>query len=199
VAGGEHRLDVVSRRATLATALLVVTLVAGCGENGVDEGVRFVQLPESRLIKVQSVGLAAFGRINPHTATASLTTEAFGEPTSVTGRDESCLRTWSDLGLTVAFAADDRNPCAEEARIERLVVSGRAAAEAGWRTAEGIRPLQPAAAVGRIYPEAGPPRSGRHVLVKAPRGSPNDPPVLVVRIVDGRVDTMAFPIDAISN
>jgi hypothetical protein len=209
LAGREHGLDVVVRPrprrahshrfAGIVAALLLGGAVAsGCAGEGGDT-VDFVQLPDSRLIKVQSVGLAAFGRINPNTATASLATQAFGEPSAVEPRSDACRRIWSDLGLKVDFALPaDADPCAGEALIERLVVAGRAAAKAGWRTAEGIRPLQTVATVRRIYPEAGRVRSRRLVLVKPPGGGGGDAPVLVVTIADGRVDAMVFPVDAVA-
>jgi hypothetical protein len=170
----------------------------GCSGDDSADAPDFVQLPDSRLIKVQSVGLAAFGPINPHTATASLAAEAFGEPTSVASRGDTCRQAWARLGLEIEFAArDGADPCGADGRIERLVVSGRAAANAGWRTAEGIRPLQSLAAVRRIYPEAGRIRSGRLVLVKAP-GSGGGAAVLVATIAEGRVESLVIPIEAVS-
>jgi len=178
------------------TALLAAALAVGCGQDGEADGVTFVQLPDSRLIKVQSVGLAAFGRINPHTATASLAAQAFGEPAASVRRPATCRKTWPGLGLAIWFAAGDaRDPCADDAQVRRLVVAGRAAARAGWRTAEGIRPLQPVAAVQRIYPETEPIGPGRHVLV---RPSAHEDPVLVVRIAGGRVEALEFPIEPVA-
>jgi hypothetical protein len=208
LAGREHGLDAVGSRRAPALGTppnrirsLVVAVIAGlaaCGCSDDDEnGPPFVQLPDSRLIKVQSVGLAAFGPINPHTATASVTTEAFGEPSSVVPHGAACSTSWSALGLEIDFGATrDADPCADDAQVERLVVAGRAAAEAGWRTAEGIRPRQPVAAVRRIYPGAGMIRPGRNVLVRPPASGPDGPPVLVVTVADGRVEAMEFPIDA---
>jgi hypothetical protein len=183
----------------VAAIVLGGGVVSACAGGEDEDRVDFVQLPDSRLIKVQSVGLAAFGRINPNTATASLATQAFGEPSSVEPRGDACRWVWSDLGLKVDFAPPgDADPCAGDALVERLVVAGRAAAKAGWRTAEGIRPLQSVAAVRRIYPEAGRIRSRRLVLVQPPGSGGDGPPVLVVTIADGRVDAMAFPIDAVA-
>jgi hypothetical protein len=178
---------------------MLVALVVGCGDDAEDEGVGFVQLPDSRLIKVQTVGLAAFGRINPHTADAALAAEAFGEPASVELAGDLCRTHWPELGLRIDFAAGTGgDPCGSEARIERLVVAGRAAADADWRTAEGIRPLQPVAALRRIYPDAGDLGAGRHVLVRPPESAPDSTPVLVVTVADGRVEEMEFPIEAAS-
>jgi hypothetical protein len=179
--------------------VVLAVLAGGCGDDDPD-AVSFVQLPDSRLIKVQSVGLAAFGRINPHTADAELTAEAFGDPTAAAPAGELCRMRWPELGLRIDFAAAEPggDPCGAGAGIARLVVAGRAAANAHWRTAEGIRPLQPIAAVRRIYPEAGDLGAGRHVLVEPPEGTPDVTPVLVVTIADGRVEAMEFPIETAS-
>ena len=107
------------------------------------------------------------------------------------------MQRWPAIGLTIQFRASAGDEgCAAEASIERIRVAGPDAAEANWRTAEGIRPLQRLSAVRRIYPEAGRVRSGRLALVKPP-GDEGEP-VLVVRIVEGRVGAIEFPIDAAS-
>jgi hypothetical protein len=156
-----------------------------------------VQRASSRLIKVQSVGLAAFGAVNPNTATASQAIDVFGEPASIAPGAGGCRGRWPDLGLTIDFGAgDDSDPCGGGARPTELQVAGPVGAAAGWRTAEGIRPLQPLASVRRIYPEAGRVRSGRLVLVRPPSGEAPGVPVLVVRVARGRVDALVFPIIA---
>ena len=170
---------------------------SGCADEGDQGEVDFVQNPDSRLIKVQPVGSAAFGPLNPHSAVLSDAAVAFGRPASVDRLGELCMQRWPAIGLTIQFrasAGDDQ--CGGKARIERIRVAGGTAVEANWRTAEGIRPLQRLSGVRRIYPEAGMVRSGRLVLVKPPGGEGE--PVLVARLVDGRVGAMEFPIDAAS-
>ena len=116
------------------------------------------------------MGLAAFGPINPHTATRSDAVAAFGEPASTSRHGESCRRRWPDLGLTIEFGArGGEDPCGESAGIERIRLAGRAAAEARWRTAEGIRPGMSLAAARRIYPEARRAEK-RLILVRGPAG-----------------------------
>jgi hypothetical protein len=158
-----------------------------------------VQREGSRLIKVQSVGLAAFGPLNPHTADASLAQSAFGEPPSADPQGVLCVRRWPEIGLRVSFRAEagGGDPCAPQARIERIRVGGVAAAHAGWRTAEGIRPGMSVAAVHRIYPEAYRGRPGTIVLVEAAEaGGSGRPRVLSVTTAKGRVDALSFPIGA---
>ena len=172
-----------------------MALVTGSGEDG--DSADFVQRPGSRLIKVQSVGLAAFGSINPHTASALAVSEAFGEPASTAMRGEGCRRAWPSLGLTIAFAAaGGGDPCAEEAHVRRLQLAGRRAAQEGWRTAEGIRPLQALGEVRGIYPEAPRARAGRLVLVAPPGGEAGGGPVMIAAISGGRIERLSFPIDA---
>jgi hypothetical protein len=157
-----------------------------------------VQNEHSRLVKVQSVGLAAFGPINPHTAGPSDAAAAFGEPASVDRPGELCVDRWPAIGLTIAFsAAGDVDPCGPDAGIERIKVEGTAAAHAGWRTAEGIRPGMPVAAVHRIYPEVSRGRPGALVLVRSPEASASDArSVLAVTTAHGQVDALIFPIGA---
>ena len=145
---------------------------------------------------MQSVGLAAFGPINPHTAVPSDAVAAFGEPSSVDRQGELCVDRWPDVGLTIDFsAAGDEDPCGADASIERIRVAGPAAADAGWRTAEGVRPGMSVAAVHRIYPEGYRGRAGTLVLVGAPEASGSDArPVLVVTTAHGQVDALIFPI-----
>jgi len=129
-----------------------------------DTGADFVQRPGSRLVKVQSVGLAAFGPINPHTAARSDATAAFGEPSAVERAGARCRRRWPDLGLAIEFAAvGGEDPCGSGAGIEAIRVAGSAAVQAGWRTAEGIRPGMRVAGARRIYPEAS--RSGNELTL----------------------------------
>jgi hypothetical protein len=179
----------------LALALIAGT-VAGCsdGQGDTDE-VDFIQRARSRLIKVQTVGLAAFGPINPHSAIPSHATAAFGEPASTRLRGGRCLRRWPDLGLTIEFAVPGgEDACGESARIQRIRLAGPAAAEAGWRTAEGIRPGMPLAAARRIYPEAR--RAGKRlILVRGPAGDSGERvTVLKARSAAGEVTGMTLPI-----
>jgi hypothetical protein len=170
----------------------------GCSGDEADEDeVDFVQREGSRLVKVQTVGLAAFGPINPHTASLSDAVAAFGDPASTGRQGESCRRRWPGLGLTIGFGvAGGEDPCGESAGIERMRVAGRVAAEAGWRTAEGIRPGMSVAAARRIYPEAR--RDGKRlILVRIPGGDPGEHITLLSITTDaGRVDAMTFPIIA---
>jgi hypothetical protein len=154
-----------------------------------------VQREGSRLVKVQTVGLAAFGPINPHTATPSDAAAAFGEPSSAERHGDHCTRRWPDLGLTIEFGATDGDQtCGSDAGIETIRVAGRAAVDAGWRTAEGIRPGMRVAAARRIYPEA---RRGGGRLILVRGGSDGETvTVLAVRTAGGRVREMSFPIDA---
>jgi hypothetical protein len=152
-----------------------------------------VQREGSRLVKVQTVGLAAFGPINPHTATPSHAAAAFGEPASAERHGDRCTRRWPDLGLTIEFGATgDDGPCGSDARIEAIQVAGRAAEEAGWRTAEGSRPGMPVSAARRIYPEA---RRGGDglILVEGPDDG-ETVTVLAVTATRGAVRAMRFPI-----
>ena len=172
----------------------VAAVVSGCAEDAREEGPRFVQRADSRLVKVQSVGLAAFGPINPHKATPEHAVAAFGEPSGVERQGAVCRRRWRDLGLTIDFATEG-DPCGPDAGIELLRVTGPAAVDADWHTAEGIRPGMSVAAALRRYPEAR--RAGtRRVLVEGPAG--DDPQeivtVLAVTTQAGRVDAMTFPI-----
>jgi hypothetical protein len=184
------------RPSLVAAVALVVAAIAGCSDTDErPERSGFVQRPDSRLIKVQSVGLAAFGPINPHTATVPQVREAFGEPSSEAAAGDECRRRWASLGLEIRFEADGEGACAGEGRILSMALTGAPAARAGWNTAEGIRPLQPVDAVERIYPEVGPIGAGAVALVTRPSEFPG-PPVLLATIAEGKVETMLFPIDA---
>jgi hypothetical protein len=154
-----------------------------------------VQREDSRLVKVQTVGLAAFGPINPHTAIPSHTATAFGEPSSIDRHGDLCGHRWPGLGLAIDFAAPSGgDPCGTEARIERIRVQGEPAARAGWRTAEGIRPGMSVAAARRIYPE-GRRAGGRLMLVRGPASDPGERvTVLEARTAAGEVTGMTFPI-----
>jgi hypothetical protein len=158
--------------------------------------VRFVQREGSRLVKVQTVGLAAFGPINPHTAVPAHAAAAFGEPSSVDLDQDLCRQRWPELGLAIWFATPDGgDPCAAEAGIETIRLRGEAAAEAGWRTAEGIRPGMSVAAARRIYPEAEREQSGMLVLVELLEEiESGGDPVLAVTTARGKVKTLTFPI-----
>ncbi|HWM63333.1 MAG TPA: hypothetical protein VNP96_05005 [Solirubrobacterales bacterium] len=147
-------------------------------------------------MKVQSVGLAAFGPINPHTAGPAHAAAAFGKPDSAVQRGSVCSRHWTGLGLTIEFGVGEgEDPCGSRAGIERITVAGSVAADAGWRTAEGIRPGMSLTAVRRIYPEAGRQAGRELVLVEpAPGAGPGRIPVLTVTIDHGRVDGLIFPI-----
>jgi hypothetical protein len=179
----------------VAAALLAGAVTAGCFGGTERSGPQpFIQRPDSRLIKVQSVGLAAFGPVNPHTAPPSLLEDAFGEPSEVRAAHETCRRRWDSLGLEIRFESGGPGyPCDDEGRITSIVLAGEAAAGEGWRTAEGIRPLQRVDAVERIYPEVGAIRAGTVALVEPPSEVPG-PPVLVVEIARGKVRTMTFPL-----
>ena len=180
----------------VAVVAFVAASTAGCSDtDSRPERSAFIQRPDSRLIKVQSVGLAAFGPINPHTATVPQVLEAFGEPSSETVAGEECRRGWPSLGLEIKFeGGDGGDACAEEGRIARLTVTGQPAASEEWRTAEGIRPLQEVRAVERIYPEVGAIDPGTVTLVEPPSGLPG-PPVLKVKVARGQVQALMFPID----
>ncbi len=179
--------------------MLVSLVLLGCSDDADEPATDFVQKPDSRLVKVQSVGLAAFGPINPHTAIPADAVAAFGEPSSIDRHGELCARRWPDIGLTIDFAAPGGgDPCGAAAGIEPLRLARPAAAEADWRTAEGIRPGMSVAKARRIYPEAHRGRSGDWlVLVEppAPTGS-QARPVLAVTTANGRVDALIFPIDS---
>lgn len=184
------------RPSLVAALALVVAAMAGCSDTDErPERSAFVQRADSRLIKVQSVGLAAFGPINPHTATVPEVRDAFGEPTSETAAGDECRRSWASLGLEIRFEADGEDACADDGRIVGAAVTGAPAARAGWNTAEGIRPLQPVEAVERIYPEVEPIGAGTVALVTRPSELPG-PPVLLAKIAEGKVQSMLFPIDA---
>jgi hypothetical protein len=181
--------------------VLVSTAVVGssCGGEETDDDAHagFVQRPGSRLVKVQSVGLAAFGPINPTTAGPSDTTAAFGEPSTAKQSGARCSRRWRDLGLTIDFAAaGGEDPCGSEAVIEAIRVAGPAAVQAGWRTAEGIRPGMRVAAARRRYPDARRTGSGRLVLVEGPQDGDSGEivTVLAVETAAGRVTALTFPI-----
>jgi hypothetical protein len=178
--------------------VLLALAAGGCGNEGHDSD-SFVQREESRLIKVQSVGLAAFGPINPNTATARLTSSAFGSPSSTELSGGRCTRSWRQLGLKVEFIAPEHqeDPCGDAARIAGLRVAGAAARLADWRTAEGIRPGMSVKAMRAIYPDGRTERQGRVVLVdllEPEAGAGSSQPVLVARTHRGRVRAMIFPI-----
>jgi hypothetical protein len=180
--------------------MLVASGLPACSDGDGDEhAMRFVQQKDSRLVKVQSVGLAAFGPINPHTADSAAATLAFGEPASVQRHADLCRHRWPGLGLAIEFAdPNGEDPCGSEALIEAIRVGGPAAEAAGWHTAEGIRPGMSLAAARRIYPEAHRDPSAMLVLVERlrPEGSGPIDPVLVATIADGSVAALIFPIDA---
>jgi hypothetical protein len=190
----------IDHRTLGVTACLAAIVLPGCSGNGGDgDEVNFVQREGSRLVKVQSVGLAAFGPINPHTALSQHAEAAFGDPASIARQAGRCRYAWPALGLEIDFAdpgGDD--PCGGEARIEIIRVTGAAGAKAGWRTAEGIRPGMSVAAARRIYPEATLEPSGRLVLVErlAASGSPAPGPVLIATTARGRIRGLVFPIAA---
>jgi hypothetical protein len=179
----------------VALGVLALGVVgAGCSNGDDSNAVDFVQRPDSRLIKVQSVGLAAFGPINPHSASADDVAAAFGDPPVVSGTSGRCRRRWPGLGLTIAsFGPGGADACGGAARIALIRVSGRAAAEAGWRTAEGIRPGMPVVAMRRIYPDPRRLPGGALALVEPP-AEVGGGPVLVVAVDRGRVADLAFPI-----
>lgn len=189
-----------ARPAVWIVALVAGILLPGCsGDEREGDAAQFVQRPESRLVKVQTVGVAAFGPIVPHAASASVAASAFGEPASVARHRELCRRRWPVLGLTIDFSAPSgADPCGEQAGIESITVAGPAAAKARWRTAEGIRPGMSVAAARRIYPDAHRGRSGALVLVEPPDGTGSDEagPVLAVTTAHGRVDALVLPIGA---
>jgi hypothetical protein len=144
---------------------------------------------------VQSVGLAAFGPINPHTATVADAVAAFGEPDSIVAHAGRCERRWAAIGLAIEFADGAGDPCGASGEIEELRLAGAPAARAGWRTAEGIRPGMSLAAARRIYPEARRTRHGALVLVAPPpQDGPTGRPVLTASTANGRVDALIFPI-----
>lgn len=201
MAGGDYGLvDVAPRGCCAVAALCLALALAGCGGGSADDEVEFVQLPDSRLIKVQSVGLAAFGPIVPYTATASDAAAAFGESAAPAPDGAVCTRRWPELGLTIEFAArGGGDPCADDARIEEARVGGPEAERTRWKTAEGIRPGMGLAAARRIYPDARR-RDGALVLVDLlaelrPEGT-GPVSVLEVTTAGGRVDEMVFPIGA---
>jgi hypothetical protein len=181
-----------------AAALVAVLVLAGCSKGPGDEGpVRFVQLEDSRLVKVQTVGLAAFGPINPHTAGSADAIAAFGHPSSAKQSGARCSRRWPELGLTIDFAAaGGEDPCGSQTGIEAIRVAGPAAVQAGWRTAEGIRPGMRVAAARRRYPDARRTGSGRLVLVEGPEDGDSGEivTVLAVETAASRVTAMTFPI-----
>jgi hypothetical protein len=182
------------RQASAALGALALGLAgAGCSNGDDSHAVEFVQRPDSRLIKVQSVGLAALGPINPHAASADDVVAAFGDPPVIDETPGRCLRRWPRLGLTIVFSEPDGDQCGGDARVGLIRVSGRAAADAGWRTAEGIRPQMPAAAMRRIYPEPRRLPGGALALVEPP-AEVGGGPVLVVAVERGRVAALAFPI-----
>ncbi|MGH2992299.1 MAG: hypothetical protein ACRDL1_02040 [Solirubrobacterales bacterium] len=185
----------------MITALLAGVLLLGCSEGpGDEDAARFVQREDSRLVKVQTVGLAAFGPINPHTAIPSHAAAAFGEPSSVDRHRRLCRHHWPALGLTIEFAApSERDPCGTEARIEGIRVEGPAAVEAGWRTAEGIRPGMPVSAARRRYPDARR-AGGGLILVEGPAEDESGEIVTVLSVTSkgARVEAMTFPIRAAS-
>jgi hypothetical protein len=182
-------------RPWLVALVLVAAATAGCSEtHPKPEPSAFVQRPDSRLIRVQSVGLAGFGPINPHRASVEQVREAFGEESSERSEGSQCRRRWASLGLEIRFGAGEgEDACGDDARIEWLAVAGKPAVRAGWGTAEGIRPLQRVAVVERIYPEVGEVRPGTVALVTRPSEFPG-PPVLKVTIAEGRVQAMRFPL-----
>jgi hypothetical protein len=172
--------------------LLAAIAAPGCSD-GSGDGVQFVQREGSRLVKVQSVGLAAFGPINPHTAVPEHAEAAFGDPPSIARQAGLCRYAWPGLGLEIDFAdPGGSDPCGGEARIETIRVAGPAGARAGWHTAEGIRPGMSLAAARRIYPEAGARRSGMLTLVESL--DRDRPPVLTVTTAGRQVEGMVFPI-----
>jgi hypothetical protein len=184
----------ISRRAAATLGLLALGLAgAGCS-NGDQDAVEFVQQPESRLIKVQSVGLAAFGPINPRAASVEDVVAAFGDPPVVDERPGRCRRRWPRLGLTIVFwNPRGGDPCEGDARVALIRVGGRAASDADWRTAEGIRPEMRVGAMRRIYPDPRPLSGGALALVDPP-AEVGGGPVLVVAVDRGRVADLAFPI-----
>jgi hypothetical protein len=189
------RLLAIARWGTAVAPLLVGLALIGCSDDdGCEPAIDFVQLEGSRLVKVQTVGLAAFGPINPHTAIPAHAVAAFGEPSSVDRRGEVCRRSWSDLGLTIDFAGPP-DPCGPEGRVEEIRLRGPRAVEAGWRTAEGIRPGMPVSAALRRYPDARR-AGGELILVEGPAtaGSREIVTVLAVETAAGTVTGMTFPI-----
>jgi hypothetical protein len=189
------RLLAIARWGAAVAPLLVGLALIGCSDDdGGEPAIDFVQLEGSRLVKVQTVGLAAFGPINPHTAIPAHAVAAFGEPSSVDRRGEVCRRSWSDLGLTIDFAGPP-DPCGPEGRVEEIRLRGPRAVEAGWRTAEGIRPGMPVSAALRRYPDARR-AGGELILVEGPAtaGSREIVTVLAVETAAGTVTGMTFPI-----
>jgi hypothetical protein len=143
------------------------------------------------------VGLAAFGPINPHTAGPIDAGSAFGDPSSVDRSGARCWRRWRALGLTLEFAAvAGEDPCGSDSGIEAIRVAGPAAMQAGWRTAEGIRPGMRVAVARRIYPDARRTSSGRLILVEGPEDGDSGEivTVLAVETAAGRVTALTFPI-----
>jgi hypothetical protein len=182
------------RRAAALAALAVAFTGSGCSNRDDSGAVDFVQRPDSRLIKVQSVGLAAFGPINPHAASVDDVVAAFGDPPVVAETPGGCLRRWPGLGLTIVFPEPDGgDACGGDAPIALIRVSGPHAAEAGWRTAEGIRPEMPVAAMRRIYPDPRRLPGGALALVEPP-AEIGGGPVLVAAVDRGRVADLTFPI-----
>jgi hypothetical protein len=191
------RLLAIARWGTAVAALLVGLALIGCSnDDGSEPAVDFVQLEGSRLVKVQTVGLAAFGPINPHTAIPAHAVAAFGEPSSVDRRGELCRRSWSDLGLTIDFAGPP-DPCGPEGRVKTIRLRGPRAVEAGWRTAEGIRPGMPVSAALRRYPDARR-AGGELILVEGPAGYDSGALATVLSVTSNgrRVEAMTFPIGA---
>lgn len=193
------RLLATSCLGTVIAALLAGLLLIGCSDDGVGEDAGdFVQLEGSRLIKVQTVGLAAFGPINPHTAIPADAVAAFGEPSAVDRHPELCRRSWADLGLTIEFG-DPSQPdaCGPAGRVETIRLRGPRAAEAGWRTAEGIRPGMPVSAALRRYPDARR-TGGELILVEGPAGDDSGALATVLSVTSKRrrVEAMTFPIRA---
>ncbi len=180
-------------------ALLAGAALWSCSDAPDDRAAVFVQNPDSRLIKVQSVGLAAFGPINPHLAVASDAVSAFGHPATSRRHGRRCVRRWPHIGLIADFGAGGGgDPCAEGAEIAQLWLTGSAATRAGWRTAEGIRPGMRTAGVQRIYPDARRAGSGALVLVGSPpQDGSTGLPVLMARTANGRVAELAFPIERV--
>jgi hypothetical protein len=87
------------------------------------------------------------------------------------------------------------DPCGPEGRVEEIRLRGPRAVEAGWRTAEGIRPGMPVSAALRRYPDARR-AGGELILVEGPAtaGSREIVTVLAVETAAGTVTGMTFPI-----
>lgn len=151
--------------------------------------------PPERLISIEAGQITRIGLLAPFETTPSQAIAAFGTPTSIVNHpSSSCHYHWDDIGLAIVFANfGGGNPCGEDGRIGSFELTGSAAEQAGWHTAEGARVGTTATALERLYPGAE--RSGTEMtLVETPSPYGSDGTIAIAEalLVDGEARGYRF-------